>query len=193
MVQQTDLRQIRRRVYMSYFQDGLWDILLGLALMSWGLVFLFNLGWLPGGLIIVMYSMVFALKRQFTYPRIGYARTTEAQKITMRMGIAGGVLALLGVAVLLLFAVGSRPDWLGEYFIFLFGCLLALVVSIIAYWWKVNRWYGYAMLVVAGVAFHQWLDTPLPLSIVVPGGIVLLSGTAILIRFLRENPRQVEE
>jgi len=71
--------------------------------------------------------------------------------------------------------------------------IIAVVVSIIAYWWKVNHWYTYAVLIVIGVAFHQLLEISTPLSFIIPGSIILPSGLAVLIRFLRKYPKLAEE
>ena len=193
MVSDIDLRRIRRKIYMSYFQDGLWDILLGLFLVSWGVVMHADLTWLIGALFVALYSMTWSLKRWLTYPRMGYVKVAEARRQKAIMVIAGTVLFLLGMAVFLLVFSGNRPDWLSDYFIFLFGCMIAIVVSLLAYWWSVHHWYGYAILIVMGVAFHQWLNAPLALSFIAPGAIVTLSGLILSIRFLRKYPKPIEE
>ena len=188
MVPDIDLKQIQQKVYMSYFQDGLWDILLGYFIFSWGLMILLDVAALTGALTVTGYFIIWGLKRRITYPRVGYVKIAEEQRQVMKIVILGVVFLGLGLAVFFLFSLGNRPDWLSEYFMFLFGCMLALAVVIIAYWWKVNRWYAYAALMVIGVAFHQWLNASLPLSFIIPGAIVMVSGLVILSRFLRSNP-----
>ena len=188
MVPDVNLKQIQRRVYMSYFQDGLWDILLGYFILSWGLMVLLDMVALGGGLFVSGYFLVWGLKRRFTYPRVGQAKISEERRQNIKMVILGVVVLLAGLAVLPIFFQGDPPDWLREYIMFLFGCMLALVVSIIAYWWKISRWYAYAALMVIGVAFHQWLGASLPLSFIVPGAIVMVFGLVILGRFLLSNP-----
>ena len=71
---------------------------------------------------------------------------------------------------------------------FAFGAIIAIMASLIAYWWRVTRWYAYAALILAGVISLQWLDTPLAWSFIVPGAVILLSGVIILIRFVRKYP-----
>jgi len=188
MVPDVNLEQVKRKVYMSYFQDGLWDILLGFFILSWGLMVLLDIVALGGGFFVIGYFAVWGLKRRLTYPRVGQAKISEERRHNIKMVILGVVLLLAGLAVLPIFIQGNPPGWLREYIMFIFGCMLALVVSIIAYWWKINRWYSYAALMVIGVAFHQWLGAARPLSFIVSGAIVMVFGLVILGRFLLSNP-----
>ena len=68
----------------------------------------------------------------------------------MKLLIMGIVLFFLGIFAFLLFSLGSRPDWLSEYFILIFGGMLALVISIIAYWWRARWWFAYAAVLFVG-------------------------------------------
>lgn len=193
MVPDVNLKEIQRKVYMTFFQDGVWDIALGIFLLCWGLMMIADFFAVAGGVFVTFYFLVFAFKRWLTYPRIGYVKMAEARKQQVRIVIAGAVLFLLGLAVSAAFALGERPDWLSEYFIFLLGCMFAAVISIIAFWWKVNRWYAYAVVLVIGVAFHQWLGTPEEMSFIVLGAIVIISGAGFLLHFLRKYPKVAEE
>ena len=46
----TDLKRIQRKVYLSYFKDGLWDILLGVFFAGWGIMVTSDFGAIGGGL-----------------------------------------------------------------------------------------------------------------------------------------------
>ena len=48
MVADVNLKEIQRKVYMTFFQDGLWDIFLGLFILGWGLSILTEAAYLPG-------------------------------------------------------------------------------------------------------------------------------------------------
>lgn len=37
MSQNINLKELERKAWTSYFQDGLWDMYLGLQLLAWGL------------------------------------------------------------------------------------------------------------------------------------------------------------
>ncbi len=193
MQMDADLEQIQRKVYLSYFEDGLWDMLLGIFLVGWGLMVTFDFVAVMGGIWMAFYFMVLGLKRWLTYPRTGYIKIVEARRQQKKMVILGVVTFLLGLAVFFIFAADSRPAWFSEYFMFMFGVVMAVVIVMLGYWWKVARWHVYAIMIFIAFAVHQWLDTPLNLAFIVPGSIIVLLGLSLLVRFLRRNPRQSEE
>ena len=91
--------------------------------------------------------------------------------------------------VFLLVVMGGTPQFLRDYFELLFGTMLAVVIGLIGYWWGIVRWYSYAGLVFVLAIFNQWLGLSFELSFVIPGGIILLYGLLIFIRFLRKYSR----
>jgi len=188
MTLETDPKKIRRKVYMTLFEDGLWDVVLGLFLLAWGFAILFDLGWLPGVGFVVFFYLALGLKQKITYPRIGYARPAEGRKQRSRAVIAGGVALLLGVMVFLLVVTGRMPQFLRDYFELLFGTMLAIAVGLVGYWWGIIRWYCYAGLVFVFAAFNHWLGLSFELSFVIPGGVILFYGVIVFVRFLRKYP-----
>jgi len=70
----SELRTIERKVYMSFFEDGVWDIFLGLFILGWGLSILTKAAYLPGVSFIGIYFVMWGIKKWLTYPRIGYVR-----------------------------------------------------------------------------------------------------------------------
>ncbi|MFC2034492.1 hypothetical protein ACFLTT_03740, partial [Chloroflexota bacterium] len=174
---------------MSYFQDGLWDIVLGLFLLGWGLTVMFDMPWLPGATFIAFFWLALGLKQKITYPRIGYAKPAEQQKKMIRIIIAGAVTLLLGTAVLLMVVTQGMPQFLHHYFEFLFGTMLSILIVLIGYLWGIIRWYSYAGLLFVSAAFNQWSGLSFELSFIIPGGIILLYGLNIFVRFLQKYPR----
>ena len=188
-----DLKQIQRRVYMSYFQDGLWDILLGVFLVCWGLMVTFDFVAVMGGFWLVFYMLILGLKRWLVYPRAGYTKIAEARRHQIKMVILGAIVFLLGLAVIPIFGVNSRPDWFSEYFMLMLGGMFTLVIIFLAVWWQVYRWYVYAGVVLLAFMSHQWLDTELNLSFFMPGGIIAIYGLVLLVLFLRRYPKNPPE
>jgi len=189
------LKEIQRRVYMTFFQDGLWDIFLGLFILGWGLAILTDLAYLPGVTFIGLYFAIWGVKKRLTYPRIGYARfsMTSRRRITARFVILGLAVMLVGVMVAVLWGIGARPQWLADYFPLVFNGILAAVVCFIAYWARVNRFYVYAVLIFLGAVFHMWLGVRWEFGFIGAGGIILLIGLGVLVIFLRKYPKMVEE
>jgi hypothetical protein len=188
-----DIKQIQRKVYMSYFQDGLWDILLGVFLLCWGLMVTFDIVAVMGGFWLVFYMMILGLKRWLVYPRAGYIKIAEARRQQIKMVLLGAVVFLAGVAVIPIFIIDSRPAWFSEYFMLMIGGMFTLVIVFLAVWWQVYRWYVYAGVVLLAFMSHQWLDTELNLSFFIPGGIIVIYGLILLILFLRRYPKKPSE
>jgi len=195
MVSDGNLKEIRRRVYMTFFQDGLWDIFLGSFILGWGLSILTEAVYLPGILFMGIYFAMWGVKKRLTYPRIGYVRfsATSRRRVTGRFVILGIVVLLLGVMAAVLWGIGRRPQWLSDYFPLIFNGMLAAIVCFVAYWARVNRFYAYAAFIFLGAVFHLWRGIPWEFGFIGAGGIIVLIGLGILVSFLRKYPRVVEE
>ncbi len=195
MVSDVNLKEIQRKVYLSFFQDGLWDIFLGLFVLGWGLAILTDGTYLPGVLFVSLYFLVWGIKKWLTYPRIGYVKFSETsrRRITARFVILGVVVLLIGVMAALLWGLGTRPQWLADHFPLIFNGMLAAIVCFVAYWARVNRFYPYATLIFLGAVFHLWLGIRWEFGFIGAGGIIVLIGLGILVRFLRKYPRMIEE
>jgi len=190
---ETDPKKIQRMVYMTFFRDGLWDVVLGLFLLGWGFTILFDVPWLPSATFVAFFWIALGLKQRITYPRIGYAKPAEQRKQMSRIVIAGAVTLLLGIMVFLITITSGMPQFLQNYFEFLFGSMIAIAIALIAYWWRIYRWYLYAGMVFLFFVFNQWSDLSFSLSFIMPGGIFTLCGLNILYRFLRKYPMISEE
>jgi len=183
-----DPKKIKRKVYMSFFQDGLWDIFLGLFLLGWGVTVWFDLPWLPGAIFVGFFWLILGLKKKITYPRIGHATPTEQRNRTLKIAIAG-VVVLVAVIFLLPVVARDEVQFLHNYFEFLFGSMIAIALALIGYWWRIYRWYLYAGMVFLFFVFNQWSELSFSLSFIMPGGLITICGLNILYRFLRKYPK----
>lgn len=163
------------------------------ALLGWGLGLLTDTAGFTGIWFIPVYWIIWGLKKRLTLPRIGYVKVARERKTLAWLAIAGEVTFLVAVIAYFLVISGSLPVFLRGYFMLLFVMISAGVASSIAYWWKVNRWYGYTALTLLGGVSYQWLGFSLPFSFIIPGSVIILSGLLILIRFLRHNPIPAKE
>jgi TctA family transporter len=195
MVEDINLKEIQRKVYLSFFQDGLWDIFLGLFILGWGLAILTDLAYLVGAFFIGIYFTIWGVKKWITYPRIGYAKFSETsrRRITARFVILGTVVLLVGVMMAVVWGIGARPQWLADYFPLVFNGILAAIVCFVAYWARANRFYLYAVLIFLGAVFYLWVGIPWEFGFIGAGGIIVLIGVGILINFLRRYPKMDEE
>ena len=191
----SELQKIESKVYMSFFEDGVWDIFLGLFILAWGLSILTAAVYLPGVSFLGIYFSIWGIKKWLTYPRIGYVRfsSTSRRRITARFLILGTVVFLLGLMAAVLWGIGTRPQWLADYFPLIFNGMLAAIVCFGAYWARVNRFYMYAALIFLGAVLHQWLGIKWEYGFIGAGGIIILIGLGFLIKFLRKYPRVSQE
>ena len=78
---------------------------------------------------------------------------------------------------------------LRAYFPVLFGAMVAILFSVIAAWVHQPRFYAYALLIFLAGVVHHWGGVELPLAVTLAGTAILACGTAVLVRFLRNNQR----
>ncbi|MBT7081240.1 MAG: hypothetical protein HN929_07230, partial [Chloroflexi bacterium] len=83
MISAVNIKEIKRKVYSAHFEDGLWDILLGVFIMvisaSGGPIL-----W-PGVLPLFCYTVgylgISRIRQVTTYPRTGYVKNPEKRRV----------------------------------------------------------------------------------------------------------------
>jgi len=188
-----DLKQIQRQTSLSFFEDGLWDLLLGIFLLAWGIGIVTDTAAFTGIWFIATYPIVLGLKKRLTYPRIGYVKIKQTQQRFRQLFIAGVFTLLLAVFAYLLTRSGGTPGWLMGNFDFIFGALFAILALVFGYWWWVKRWLFYGVIILAASAAQNWLDWPFEWAFFISGGLITGTGTVVLVRFLRRYPKIDEE
>lgn len=129
MSQEQDFKKLQQRTYASYHQDGLIDIIIGWAIIGFGLnmaldnsAFLF-ISWLP----IILYV---PLKNRITVPRIGYVKFSSSNSLILGIVLAVLMVLLLGIFILLIVGPDLIPtqisEWFREYYLLLFGTIVGL-------------------------------------------------------------------
>ncbi|MFC1866355.1 hypothetical protein ACFLYB_06565 [Chloroflexota bacterium] len=198
-----NLKEIERKVFRSYFNDGLWDIYGGFILLGFGLSMVTGWDYL---ILVFAFAAVFLLffRQRLIVPRLGQVKfSSERQVKTIRSIIIAMVTltftALLGGAFFVMFSTNSVPEWLDtwmkDYFFAGIGGMLALLIAVAAYIVGVWRYFAYAVLtfiayVIAGILRPNDMEG---IPIVVVGGMILISGAVILMRFLRKYPLPPQE
>ena len=193
MTQKIDLKKIERRAYLSYHQDGVVDVFIGLVFLLYGVVMLadkaafIGLCWMPALFIV-------PAKRWLTVPRMGYVKFSPSRSV---MWTKIGIMALIvGMLFFFLFVYKSRSPglraFLDTYFLLLFGVFLAALPLTGAVVLGVRRFYGYAVLVLVLFALANFQKYPLPVVFLILGSVLLLAGLVVLIQFLRKYPKVSE-
>lgn len=198
MVDSVDLKEVEKKVFSSYFNDGMWDIYGGLLMLGFGL------GIITGQTIVLIGCILLAMipvfiRKPVVVARLGTVRfSVECQEKTRKYKTAawviGSILLLLGVVFAGWFSTNSMPGWLDawmrDYFLAFLGGMLAVVICIAAYIISVARYYIYALMIFAAFLAASLLrpDDMEGIPVTVAGGLIFISGIVILIRFLIHNP-----
>ncbi|MBU0493874.1 MAG: hypothetical protein KKA73_28250 [Chloroflexi bacterium] len=199
MSQHIDLRELERKAYLSYHEDGVVDIFVGLGILFFGLTMLTDLPWMVGVLPAMCVPIYAAAKKSITIPRMGYVkfspqRTRTPMLILLGVGIALFLCFLLGAV----FYAGRQAvppafaDWLREYHMLVLGAIVAVSFGGGALITGLNRLYAYAVLTMLWFIGGYLLAVPAWLQVVVLGGLLLFAGSIVLVRFLRRYPIAAE-
>jgi hypothetical protein len=202
MTKQNTLREIEKKAYMSYHQDGLLDIFVGLYAIAFGLgmiadkILEFGFGAImPAILIAIVLPIWIEAKRKITMPRIGFVKfgargSNKLFALLLGLAVAGlGVFMLFGVFL----ATGQigRPWWieiLFQYGMIWIGLGSAVIGSLFAYTMGLKRLYGYGLLTFALFASGHFLSVPFEYLLLAIGSVIIASGAALLVQFIRRYP-----
>jgi hypothetical protein len=210
--QSIDLKRLERKVWTSFFEDGIWDIYLGSILMAMGIGALISDTGISHTTTMIIYvllvgaAFLFLLlgKHFITRPRIGHVNfgpKGQARKRKTRVVFAISVLVgLVAFAIAGLSAKGAlsqsvRMDlllpaiWVGN---------MIIVFSLAAYFLRFNRLYligvMFAIAVPLDIVLRELTHRDLTfVAFSIPATIVLIVGSNALARFLRKYPKLREE
>ena len=195
---QPDLKEIEKRAYTSYHQDGLLDIFAGAYILAFSLGILGEVLWgfdfgsiMPAISVAVMLPIWIAAKRRITIPRIGFVKFGVQSGIKFMAILLGVMLVGLGVFFALTLFQGGRPLWLDaifQYGLIAVGIGALAICSLFGYIAGLSRLYAYGLLalLVLGVGhfmgiFFAYLLLPLGIA-------VMVTGLYLLTTFVRKYP-----
>ncbi len=201
MQRNTDLLELEKRAFRSMFQDGMWDIFLGLLFCQFAIAPLLNdlgLGDLGSSVVFLppLLGAAFLLKygkKHITAPRLGFVQFAERRKSGIKKIVLFFNISLVlgAVAGLLVFHMRG----IGWLYPAVFCAIVAIGSSAAAYYMNYLRFLAYGFLVVvsiitgellyihAGVAHHGY-----PIVFGVTSAIMIICGIYSLVRFLRKYP-----
>ena len=199
MSQNLDVKKVEQRVWRASQQDGLMEVAIGILLVATalqirekGLIALWIL------VVVSLAPGLEAIRKRFTYPRIGYVELVQEEPKTVR-GI-GVYTIIVFVAMALAFAIfGDIGDWRlwSRWSPTLVGVLLSGGMIYAASKSGAARYYVFLVLAVGlGVAFSILFPegyTGLTLYLLTLGGVFILCGAIIFLCFLHKNPLPAEE
>lgn len=222
MSQSINLKELERKAFRSTFQDGLWDIFLGLLLLNMGIGTMLGgmLGETEMSLMSLLGSMVpliafaavvllafWAGKKFITTPRIGLVKFGPQRKAKMKnLRAVLFVSVLLGVIMLILgwaaFTGNGLPWWVTEIPLPLYVWPLQTIIvfGLGAYFLDVTRFYAYGVLYglpfPLGILLVENTDltglSSMAITFGVAAGVMMLIGVVLFVRFLRKYPLPAE-
>ena len=189
MSESLNLKQLERKTWQSFQQDGLMELSLGALLM------LSFFAGIAGERRFYVYIAMLLLgpllllaKRYVTVPRMGQVKFGQERKAKQRTLVVVVAVAVI-VTLALLIAAMRGSSWIREshvLFSFGLGGMIALVFMAMAYFKDFPRLYVGGLLIGTAFTVTGLLDTPIPL--LVAGAMLFVVGLTILARFVRQYP-----
>ncbi|MFC2014362.1 hypothetical protein ACFLUP_00005, partial [Chloroflexota bacterium] len=196
-------KELERKVFSSYFKDGLWDIYGALMLLGFALTMVTGWDYLMLAFGVLSVALLL-LRRRIIVPRLGQVkfssdRQTKTKRSILIAVVTGTLTMITGMIFFVLHSLNRIPIWLdiwmGDYFLAAFGGMLALLIAVAASVVGVWRYYVYAALTFIAYFLANVLR-PYDLEgipIFMAGIIILIIGVVILMRFLRKYPLVPQE
>ncbi|MFX1553355.1 MAG: hypothetical protein ACFFBV_05450 [Promethearchaeota archaeon] len=208
MSESIDLKALEKKAYRSVFNDGLWDLFIGLIILSLGLSTLIgsflNLSELwniivPSLLLNIMAFLIFYLGKKFiTIPRIGFVKFGPKRK-SKQLKLKMFLLIVFIVNIILFILPFTGLIKYIEIEPFILTLILGLggftfPFCVVAYFLDFTRLYFYAFS--AGIGFfltellYPIVGAPLDIIIIFStiGGIIVVIGLYYFIQFLKKYP-----
>ena len=202
MTKKTSLREVEKKTYMSYHQDGLLDIFVGIYVLLFGIGILlltmtdFSTWFIvPAIFPAIMIPIWISAKKRITMPRIGYVKfgVRGANKM---MAIFLGI-AVAGLGTFMVFGLGASMgegwaltlrDILISNSMLIIGIGALTISSLFAYTMGLKRLYGYGLLIFVLFFTGYFVAIPFEYFLVIIGLVIIISGFALLTRFIRKYP-----
>jgi len=209
-------KNAERKIFrLAIFQDGIWDMQIGGTYMLfsfypitrrllgpiWNLVLIFGL---LGFLLVIGAT----LKRTVSNPRMGLVKYGKGQKSrlrTMHLTIFTIFLASSALAIALIVKVYQGPTWgsnVPEWLQLLdmdivFGLVVVAIFSLLSGVFRMWRPFIYGLLLgsslVASGALSVYHGPEFQYPFAIAGGIIMLMGLGLLLRFIRTYQIPAEE
>ena len=213
MFESNSFRAIEQRtIRLMNFEDGLWDLLLGMIFLELSCYPITRklLGpiWNFGLYLVVLAFLViglFVLRRIVSEPRLGHARPRRTPKLRLLLIFTAVMFALtLGLVLLTLLSpsdvVGAVNNVTGDGRSYLVELITVVVIGVIfsglGYVAGVSRLYVYGWMIglanLASVYMTHKAGWTFMLPLAIASGVILVTGTFLFARFMQRYPSRTE-
>lgn len=197
-----NLKEIEKKVFMSYHKDGLIDICLGFILLCFGLFILADMPYLAAIGIAIVFPVYAQLKKVITIPRLGMVKFSKDREVKeskkkniFQLIVLGLTIAFIAFLICMWFVwrnglSGPFFDLLKENFRIIMGIILSLIIISGALVFEMRRFYAYAGIVLLSFMTSVILSYPEPeiWCFIIPGILIMFSGAVLLTMFMSGNP-----
>ena len=199
MTQEINLKELERKAYLSTFQDGLLDVAVGSMLLVTALSGTLENAGLPpkaasimGVCLMLSVPLIVILgKKYIVIPRMGLVKFAPSRQAQRHKAITALVLAVLITAVVAALAM-TRTASFASFKSHVVGVMLVAVpLSVLAYFLQFNRLYLIALLAGLAELIHSFVDNYWIFA--VAGTIICSMGLIVFVRFLQKYPKSSEE
>ena len=207
MVENIDLKEIEKKAWRSTYQDGLWDIYIGLLITGYALIFYLNflgfeepllifflIGWNAIPIVILSFGKKFITPKRIGSVKFGKKRKETKKKLMYFLTANAFILLIFSIVTPLgLFELFPLQ---GLMVPLILGLFITIPLSIVAYFLDYSRLYVYSIFFGLGYFLSDLLfplvGSPLDsiLSFGVPGIVITLIGLYFLISFLKKYPKE---
>jgi hypothetical protein len=198
---ESSLKEVEKRTYMSYHQDGLVDIFVGIYVLLFALgILLMTMTdfstWfvIPAIFPAIMVPIWVQAKKQITMPRIGFVKFGSRGQTKLMAIFIGLMVAGLGVFMVFAFASSTQPwaSMLRELLIsngmIIIGIGAATISGLFAYTMGLNRLYAYGLSTLALLGIGHFITIPFGYLLLIIGLVIVINGFVLLMRFIRRYP-----
>jgi hypothetical protein len=199
-MEKINLKELERKAYLSYHQDGILDTFIGFSILLFGMWMLADMAYLAGAFVAIFTPIYAQVKKQITVPRLGYvkfasSRTAKSKRTVLLLVIAGVLAFIPGVLLFITTESGilAPIQLLIEYGMIVIGVAGMVLLAAVAYISEIGRLYVYSALFFAMFAGGYFLSIPFVYYIMMFGAVIMLVGLYLLIRFLHAYPLPVGE
>ena len=184
MSDRINLDEIERRAYLSYHEDGLIDLLIGIGLFFASLYTYIDMLWLAGSMVAVITPTYMVMKKRYTFPRIGQVtfskgRTRRSKNSMYFLVLVNVIGVLLGLAFWMGFSGDTPPQWMLlmiENLPIVIGVAGAVIWAVVGYFSELTRFYRYAASTLVVIGSANFIPTPFVAHMLLLSVIVTVLG-----------------
>lgn len=197
------LKEIEKQAYRSTFDDGIYDILVGIVFLIITLIPVFSFFGIPTiycYLIGIIDFLIFWLgKRYITIPRLGavsFGQKRKKRKLLLLL-VCGAFVFMTFPLLLMMGDSFGIADKVGIPIII--GFVFVPILILIAYFLDYPRMYIYAALLSFGIPnalfLHEFVGLPYNafISFGIPGLVIFGYGCVLLVQFIKKYPAPTVE